>query len=274
MMWFRLDGGFAEHPKVIAAGGDAAWLHICAMSYVARMGTDGFVPSGLLSRLCDRRQPERLAERLVEVGLWDAAPGGWTIHDWHDYQPSAEELQVRRDAKRKAGTFGNHQRWHVERGIVDDECSHCIADAIAERSQVRSQPDRMCESQSDRKRIARDETRRDETDPSSFPTRQTDQTGARTVGRSVGPGDGSPEDGIGDLVDLAVAVAASRTAGVRNLARWRAGVRRNVVSEHGDALRARRGEHPGETPRAIVAAVLGIASTEVWKAEQSTKGYA
>lgn len=98
MPWVRLDEHFPEHRKILAAGGDAAWLHVCAISYAARNLTDGHIPATVLDRLSDRRHPAKLAARLVEVGLWQLAPDGWMIHDFLDYQPSAAKVREGRDA--------------------------------------------------------------------------------------------------------------------------------------------------------------------------------
>jgi hypothetical protein len=146
MPWFRVDEGFPEHPKVLRAGGDAAWLHVCAMAYTARSLTDGFIPAAMLNRLSDRRNPAKLAATLVEVGLWETSDGGWLIHDWHEYQPSVAEVEDHREERSRSGSFGNHRRWHLDRGISEPSCPFCasqgdrsaIGPAIAERIAERS----------------------------------------------------------------------------------------------------------------------------------------
>jgi hypothetical protein len=102
MPWVRLDEGFPEHPKVVAAGGDAAWLHVCALAYCNRMETDGIIPDGMIGRLCDRKRPLQLARRLVDVGLWHAVNGGYEIHDYLCYQPTRVEIAAERAAKHEA----------------------------------------------------------------------------------------------------------------------------------------------------------------------------
>jgi len=100
MAWVKLDDGFPEHPKVEEAGGDAAWLHVCALAYCNRNLTDGFISLGVVNRLSDRRAPRKLAERLVTAGIWDATEGGWTIHDYLDFQPSKAKVDAERAAAR------------------------------------------------------------------------------------------------------------------------------------------------------------------------------
>lgn len=100
MPWVRLDEHFPEHRKILAVGGDAAWLHVCALAYAARNLTDGHIPAAALTRLSDRRNPSTLASRLVDVGIWHPSPDGdgWQIHDFLDYQPSAAKVRETRDA--------------------------------------------------------------------------------------------------------------------------------------------------------------------------------
>lgn len=100
MVWVRLDEGFPEHRKVLAVGGDAAWLHVCAIAYCNRNETDGVIPRQVIGRLSDRRRVNLLAANLVDVGLWEPHVDGWIIHDYHDYQPSRSQLAKERQQAR------------------------------------------------------------------------------------------------------------------------------------------------------------------------------
>lgn len=104
MPWVKIDDNFASHPKVIAAGPAAGWLYVCGLTYAARYLTDGFIPERQVRMLADVDNPDTIAARLVEVGLWERVGGGYMIHDYLKYNPSSE--QVRRDreeaAKRQA----------------------------------------------------------------------------------------------------------------------------------------------------------------------------
>jgi hypothetical protein len=107
MPWVRLDDGFGEHPKIIKAGSLAGWLYVMGLGYCNRNLTDGFIPIGMVTRLTDLDDACRLAERLVDAGLWEATGGGYRVHDYLDYQPSreqAEELSgIRADVGRRGG---------------------------------------------------------------------------------------------------------------------------------------------------------------------------
>jgi hypothetical protein len=107
MPWVKLDDGFGEHPKVLAAGPLAGWLYVCGLCYANRQRTDGFLTEAVIYRLADVDRPQDLAEELVSAGLWHRVSGGYRIHDYLDYQPSREQAeqisQVRADAGRKGG---------------------------------------------------------------------------------------------------------------------------------------------------------------------------
>jgi len=124
--WIRLDENFPDHPKAIAVGGDACWLHVCALAYCNRNRTDGLVPTGAVPRLSDRRRPEDLVERLLEAVMWHGAgevcesddcpafagvpDGSFAIHDFLEYQQTRAELDEKHAQKVAAGRAGGHAK--------------------------------------------------------------------------------------------------------------------------------------------------------------------
>ena len=108
MAWAKLDDGMPTHPKVIAAGAVAFALDVAAICYANKHLTDGFIPAySLMAVLPGLPSPKRHAAKLVEVGRWEAVDGGWRIHDYHDFQPTAEHQREvskkRADAGRRGG---------------------------------------------------------------------------------------------------------------------------------------------------------------------------
>jgi hypothetical protein len=120
MPWVKLDDGFMEHPKVVAAGGHATLLFVAGLCYCARNLTDGKIPAAMVPRLTDLTAPMKLARKLVVVGLWEEIEGGYLVHDWLDWNPSAAETLAKRAAasetKRKAGLIGAMKRWGKKPG--------------------------------------------------------------------------------------------------------------------------------------------------------------
>lgn len=102
MPWFRLDDSFHSHPKVIAAGNEAAGLFVRCGTYAAEHLTDGYLDRDIVLLYGN---PE-LAAVLVRVRLWHPRRRGWLIHDYLDYNPSREEVE--RD--RKSGAERQRRR--------------------------------------------------------------------------------------------------------------------------------------------------------------------
>lgn len=97
MPWFRVDDDAHSHPKLLAAGDLAVGLWTRAGSYCAKYLTEGHVSRQTLRQL--KGQP-RVAQRLVDAGLWVADPDGdgWRFHGWDERQPTREDVERDRAA--------------------------------------------------------------------------------------------------------------------------------------------------------------------------------
>lgn len=100
MTWAYLDDGFPEHPKVIAAGGEAAWLYVSGLCYVQRRLTGGVIHAAMIPRLTDLRNPGKLAQRLVEARLWDVHAEGFVVHDYEQGNASALDAIAKREQRK------------------------------------------------------------------------------------------------------------------------------------------------------------------------------
>lgn len=128
-MWHKTDDGFHSHRKARAVRRshpekrrDSApfGLWILAASWCGdNPEQNGFVPLEVLEEWDDNA--ETLARRLVNARLWIEATQdgekGYAFHDWEEYNGP--------DDSAIAGAFGNHKRWHIERGILNPDCEHC-----------------------------------------------------------------------------------------------------------------------------------------------------
>ncbi len=128
-MWMKIDDGLHAHRKTRAVtkshptkSRDAApmGIWVIAGSWAAQNGTDGWVPEDELDRWDDEWRA--LTARLVRTGWWwplqRDGEAGYGFNDWHDYNPEAE-------AASRSGSFGNHVRWHANKGVMNAECEHC-----------------------------------------------------------------------------------------------------------------------------------------------------
>ena len=116
MPWVRLDTGFPHHEKVVqmvADHGDrgraAGFVYCCALAYCQMHGTDGIVRRAALPFVHGR---PRDAALLVEAGLWEPHPAGWTVRNFTGRQPTAEVAEQQLADKRGAARKGNCVRWH------------------------------------------------------------------------------------------------------------------------------------------------------------------
>ena len=107
-LWIKVAVAYVRHPKVVQAGSDAAVLGIGGIGYAREFMTDGFVPTSDVPGLAPTcKKPIASAERLVAVGLWNKVEGGYTIHDYHVWNPTKQSIKDQR-AKWKAEK--DHQR--------------------------------------------------------------------------------------------------------------------------------------------------------------------
>lgn len=103
MGWLKLDDQRLGHEKLVAAGAYAELLDVRGMLYAAQRETDGFIPYHQLSVIAfNIPAPKKKAAKLCEVGRWHDDPdrGGWWVHDYLDYNPSAEDREAEREAAR------------------------------------------------------------------------------------------------------------------------------------------------------------------------------
>lgn len=129
MAWVRIDDQLSDHPKIVAAGPDAAWLFITGLCYASRYLTDGFIPEAQVRRLSDVKNPSAAAKRLVSNGLWDVVEGGYMIHDYLDYNTDAETIKEHR--KRNAERQSRHRDKQKD-NAVSNSVSNSVSNAVTE----------------------------------------------------------------------------------------------------------------------------------------------
>jgi hypothetical protein len=158
---YIVSDGMPEHPKVVEAGGDAGWLHVCALAYCSRQQTDGVISQKKALTVSDRRRPAQLIKVLLEQDLWHGSgheckrcpqplPGSYVIHDFTEELGSTRERAGVREAKGLGGAYGNHLRWHAARDLSDPGCEFCVALGSVDRSDQGSDTDRICDPSTDR----------------------------------------------------------------------------------------------------------------------------
>lgn len=106
MTWFKVDDGFPTHRKVLAIprgqrrlAAVGAWTLTGAWS--AANGTEGRIPNHIIDEF---GIPRRVVDDLVTSGLWrthDDDNGAQQMHDFLDYNPSADQVAADREAARE-----------------------------------------------------------------------------------------------------------------------------------------------------------------------------
>lgn len=103
MPWFKVDDGFPTHRKVLAIprgqrrlAAVGAWT--LAGAWSSANGTEGCIPDHVVDEL---GIPTKTVQDLVTVGLWRTGDDGQQMHDFLDYNPSAEQVAADREAARR-----------------------------------------------------------------------------------------------------------------------------------------------------------------------------
>lgn len=97
MAWVKLDDKFFVHRKAIAAGVEGRALFVASMCYCAMQENNGeFTEADLPVIAAMAGVPQEIADRLVEVGLWDRSDRDYLVHDYLTYNPSSEQIAARR----------------------------------------------------------------------------------------------------------------------------------------------------------------------------------
>jgi hypothetical protein len=120
MSWARLDENFPEHPKVLGLKDDAFRAHVRAICYSARLLTDGVI---LRAALPSIGASVKIANSLVTAGVWEAADGGYVIHDYLTYNPAREEVLANRQKKAEAGALGGRRSGDSRRSKTEADAS-------------------------------------------------------------------------------------------------------------------------------------------------------
>jgi len=116
MSWVRTDDAAPDHPKLVGLDDTAIAMWWRGLCYASRYRTDGAIPRGALARLTRDRKPETVAARLTAAGLWEATKGGYTVHDFLEYNLSAAEQEERARARAEAGRRGGQRSGESRRG--------------------------------------------------------------------------------------------------------------------------------------------------------------
>jgi hypothetical protein len=117
-----LSVGYRESDRMLGVEPLAELLFVRSLAFAKEKFLDGFIRNRQAAVLAHDLEAtygahvDTLVGQLVRVGLWCEVVGGWVIEGWDDWNTLDASL---------AGTLGNHERWHVRRGVIEADCPHC-----------------------------------------------------------------------------------------------------------------------------------------------------
>jgi hypothetical protein len=160
--YIKVHDGIEDHPKIMVLSDKAFRVLLTTWAWSSKHNTDGFVPEPVWTKRTTAKVRKELEPGLAHRPGHDcvrcpAVPDGQVrMHDYLEHQRSAEQIDEKKEAKKRAGALGNHNRWHLALGKHDPDCPICVANGSQVGSQNVSQRDRKTspetETETDRKK--------------------------------------------------------------------------------------------------------------------------
>jgi hypothetical protein len=127
--WARLDDRFWSNRKIRRAwkaSRASIGLHVMAMTYCAMHDLNGDVDIDLVEQLLPQaKERDAAVSALLDAGLWEQGAGVFVIHDYLEFNASAE-----RRAELRAQKAARQQRWRDgQRGRTSDASTQASGDA-------------------------------------------------------------------------------------------------------------------------------------------------
>lgn len=237
MPWVRFDDGYLQSKKLRALGRDAFWLHFTAVFWSARIDnlTDGRIAKSgqefedfAAHALLKPAQVAKLAAVLVADGRFEDFGDHWLIHDYHEYQPTREEVLETREKRSAAGKRGADVRHGKSHGKGQSKSDGTVPDSLLGKTPAPCPESRVPFGSTNNK-----------------------------SGRLPSPGPVDNHDGLVDAVLEAIVQHQVETRKPRYPANYAASCRESVGDEYGiDASQAVL-KFPGAPARSLAAHVLG-----------------
>jgi len=130
MPWARVDDSLLMNRKIKRAWRQSRasmGLFLFGLVYAAGQLTDGVVDREVVREwLPSGPQGKAAVAALVDAGLWAPHPNGWLIHDYLDYNPSAQQIRDERAANANRQAAFRDRRNAVTNAATNGAPSHPI----------------------------------------------------------------------------------------------------------------------------------------------------
>lgn len=146
MPWVKTSDTFIDWPAWEALGTAPHFLHMAALSYCNRSGTDGLITRGRARMLTPVvRDPDRAIDALLEAGVWVEESGQIRVAVYvddlrssegrGDEQPKAAAVKAKRDADKD-----RLRKWREKRSA---QAGNAVTSRVTngERNSVQTRPD-------------------------------------------------------------------------------------------------------------------------------------
>jgi hypothetical protein len=126
MGWARIDDDFPNHPKVWRVGPDGVALFLEGLCHAAKFLTDGKLTKEDVQRMRMVKRPLVVAQKLVASGLWEVDGDGFVVHDYLEYNPTAEDAKAKKQwEKRRREMYADPQLLAAVRARDGNACRYC-----------------------------------------------------------------------------------------------------------------------------------------------------
>jgi hypothetical protein len=125
MTWGRFDDRYPSNRKIGRLSDAAFRLDVSGILWSSENLTDGRIAPDELGLIPKIKRPKACAAELVEKGRWHISghlcercpqvDDGWIIHDYHEYNPTAEKVREEKQAKAK-----RQRKWLDKRKMSRD----------------------------------------------------------------------------------------------------------------------------------------------------------
>lgn len=124
MPWVKIDDRAPQHPKLISVSLAARWYWLTSLCYAAQYLTNGLLTEQAAyslgsTSLITRKQTKDCIAELLRVRLWEETDGGYVIHDYLDYNPSADATRQRRTADKERQRAWRERGGNRDNGVTN-----------------------------------------------------------------------------------------------------------------------------------------------------------
>lgn len=130
MAWFKVSDALWAHPKWVSLTPNAKALWITAASWSVSYETFGQIPTKILPKIGQKSNIKRYANELVLAGLWDEVDGGYTFHDWDEYNITKTAWESQKAATRERVKRHRNSKENTKCNDVTQTTSNATCNAV------------------------------------------------------------------------------------------------------------------------------------------------